>query len=79
MLNDRGVGLGCRRLSIIDLETGDQPLFNEDRSVVVVCNREIFKTSCSGKSWPNGPTSCSLGMRDIAGSSRGRRPSAGCR
>ena len=29
---DDNVGLGFRRLSIIDLETGDQPLFNEDRS-----------------------------------------------
>ncbi|MES1241995.1 MAG: asparagine synthase (glutamine-hydrolyzing) [Acidobacteriota bacterium] len=34
--------LGFRRLSIIDLETGDQPLYNEDRSVVVVCNGEIY-------------------------------------
>jgi asparagine synthase (glutamine-hydrolysing) len=37
-----GLGLGFRRLSIIDLETGDQPLFNEDRSVVVMCNGEIY-------------------------------------
>lgn len=36
------VGLAFRRLSIIDLSTGDQPLFNEDRSVVLVCNGEIF-------------------------------------
>jgi len=36
------VGLGFRRLSIIDLEGGDQPLFNEDESVVVVCNGEIY-------------------------------------
>ncbi|MBL8520978.1 MAG: asparagine synthase (glutamine-hydrolyzing) [Betaproteobacteria bacterium] len=36
------VGLGHARLSIIDLATGDQPIFNEDRSVVVVCNGEIF-------------------------------------
>ena len=35
-------GLGTRRLKIIDLETGDQPLFNEDRSVVLTCNGEIF-------------------------------------
>ena len=35
-------GLGTRRLKIIDLETGDQPLFNEDRSVVLSCNGEIF-------------------------------------
>ena len=37
-----GVGLGHRRLSIIDLKGGQQPLFNEDRSVVVVYNGEIY-------------------------------------
>ncbi|MGB2982861.1 MAG: asparagine synthase (glutamine-hydrolyzing), partial [Candidatus Bipolaricaulia bacterium] len=39
---DSGVGLGVRRLSIIDLETGDQPISNENGSVVVVCNGEIY-------------------------------------
>ena len=37
-----GVGLGHRRLSIIDLTTGQQPLYNEDESVVVVFNGEIY-------------------------------------
>ncbi len=37
-----GVGLGIRRLSIVDLETGDQPIANEDGSIVVVCNGEIY-------------------------------------
>ena len=37
-----GCGLGHRRLSIIDLEGGTQPLFNEDESVVVVYNGEIY-------------------------------------
>ena len=37
-----GVGLGHRRLSIIDLSTGQQPLFNEDGSVVIVFNGEIY-------------------------------------
>src|SRR5215831_14287312 len=37
-----GVGLGMRRLSIIDLKTGHQPLANEDRSVRVVFNGEIY-------------------------------------
>ena len=37
-----GVGLAARRLAIIDLETGDQPLTNEDGSVIVVQNGEIY-------------------------------------
>jgi asparagine synthase (glutamine-hydrolysing) len=37
-----GVGLGHRRLSIIDIGGGQQPLFNEDHSVVVVYNGEIY-------------------------------------
>ena len=39
---DPNVAIGTRRLRIIDLETGDQPLFNEDRSLVLSCNGEIF-------------------------------------
>jgi len=34
--------LGHRRLSIIDLETGNQPIFNEDKSICVVYNGEIY-------------------------------------
>ena len=37
-----GIGLGHRRLSIIDLSSGHQPLFNEDGSVAVVFNGEIY-------------------------------------
>jgi len=37
-----GAALGHRRLSIIDLSTGDQPIYNEDRSKVVVLNGEIY-------------------------------------
>jgi asparagine synthase (glutamine-hydrolysing) len=36
------VGLGMRRLSIIDLPTGRQPIHNEDRSVWIVFNGEIY-------------------------------------
>ncbi len=36
------VGLGMRRLKIIDLETGHQPIHNEDRTVWVVLNGEIY-------------------------------------
>src|SRR4051812_11784019 len=36
------VGLGFRRLSIIDLESGDQPILNEDCSLVLICNGEIY-------------------------------------
>jgi asparagine synthase (glutamine-hydrolysing) len=37
-----GVGLGMRRLSIIDLSTGHQPLANEDETVWIVFNGEIY-------------------------------------
>jgi asparagine synthase (glutamine-hydrolysing) len=37
-----GVGLGHRRLSIIDVATGQQPLFNEDGSVAIVYNGEVY-------------------------------------
>src|SRR3989475_10296411 len=39
---DGGVGLGMRRLSIIDLTGGRQPIFNEDGSKVIVFNGEIY-------------------------------------
>jgi len=37
-----GIGLAFRRLAIIDLATGEQPIANEDGTVVVVCNGEIY-------------------------------------
>ena len=37
-----GVGLGHRRLSVIDLTTGHQPMFNEDGTVCIVFNGEIY-------------------------------------
>lgn len=39
---EANVGLGFRRLSIVDLEGGHQPMCNEDGSVVLVCNGEIY-------------------------------------
>lgn len=37
-----GAGLGFRRLSIIDLETGNQPLTNENGTLRLICNGEIY-------------------------------------
>ena len=42
LFQDDEVGLGLARLSIIDLEGGLQPLTNEDGSVWVICNGEVF-------------------------------------
>jgi asparagine synthase (glutamine-hydrolysing) len=39
---DETVALGMRRLSIIDLKTGDQPVFSEDRSIIVMMNGELY-------------------------------------
>lgn len=39
---ERGLALGMRRLSIIDLKTGHQPIANSDRSIWTVCNGEIY-------------------------------------
>ena len=66
-----GVGLGVRRLSIIDLAGGHQPIANEDGTVVIVFNGEIynhqalhrelearghrFRTRTGVPCWPRGP------------------------
>ena len=39
---DEKVALGFRRLSIVDLAGGDQPIYNEDESLVIVFNGEIY-------------------------------------
>ena len=36
------ISLGMRRLSIVDLDTGQQPVFNEDKSICVIFNGEIY-------------------------------------
>lgn len=36
------VALGMRRLRVIDLNTGDQPIYNEDKSICIVFNGEIY-------------------------------------
>ena len=38
-----GIGLAHRRLSIVGLDDGRQPIFNEDRTVAVICNGELFE------------------------------------
>ena len=42
LYSETALGFGHRRLAIIDLAAGQQPLFNEDRSVVTVFNGEIY-------------------------------------
>lgn len=37
-----GAVLGMRRLAIIDLQGGDQPIYNEDHSIACVCNGELY-------------------------------------
>ncbi|MBE6729516.1 MAG: asparagine synthase (glutamine-hydrolyzing) [Ruminococcaceae bacterium] len=39
---DENIALGFRRLSIVDLADGDQPMFNEDGNLVIVFNGEIY-------------------------------------
>ncbi len=39
---DKEIALGHRRLSIIDLESGTQPMYNEDKNLVIVFNGEIY-------------------------------------
>lgn len=39
---DESIALGFRRLAIIDLKTGSQPIFNEDKTKVIIFNGEIY-------------------------------------
>jgi len=42
VLVDKAVSIGMTRLSILDLEGGRQPIWNEDRTIATVCNGEIY-------------------------------------
>src|SRR5258708_3431071 len=42
LLVTNGAALGMRRLAIIDLVTGEQPVFNEDKTVAVILNGELY-------------------------------------
>ena len=42
VFTEPGIGLGHRRLSIIDLSSGDQPMSNQDGSITIVFNGEIY-------------------------------------
>ena len=42
LYTEPGLGFGHRRLSIIDIATGQQPLFNADKTIVIVFNGEIY-------------------------------------
>lgn len=39
---DKNIALGHRRLAIIDVAGGAQPIFNEDKTLAVICNGEIY-------------------------------------
>lgn len=40
--NDYTIGMAMRRLSIIDLSSGDQPMYSEDKTITIVFNGEIY-------------------------------------
>ncbi len=72
---DGTISLGFRRLSIIDLEGGRQPILNEDGSKVLTFNGEIYnyqeiKRTCWRRATclkpPPTPRCCSTGTRSTA-------------
>jgi len=40
--SERGVVIGINRLAILDLSSGNQPIFNDDKSLVIVYNGEVY-------------------------------------
>ena len=41
-LNDENISLGFRRLSILDVKNGNQPVFNSNKSIISIFNGEIY-------------------------------------
>ena len=39
---DNNIALGHRRLSIVDLKNGSQPMYNEDKTIAIIFNGEIY-------------------------------------
>ena len=64
-----GIAMGMRRLSIIDISGGQQPICNEDGTVTVVFNGEIYNPPCP----PYSPGACRPPIRN---SQRHRGPRA---
>ena len=62
-----GVGLGHRRLSIIDVAHGQQPMFSDDRSAVLVYNGEIFNHPDLMRTLEDNATVGRLGQADTIG------------
>ena len=77
---DRRAGLGHARLSIIDLETGDQPIANEDERLHIVANGEFYDferdPACARAEGPRLPHA--VGQRDRAPPVRGPRRALPC-
>lgn len=50
---NKKIAIGFRRLSIVDLNNGNQPMFNEDKTKVLVCNGEIYNAKSLRKTLLN--------------------------
>src|SRR5512139_3707680 len=42
IFTDENIGLGIRRLAIVDVKKGQQPIYNEDKTLCIVLNGEIY-------------------------------------